>query len=734
VAGRSDILPWLRVVDLGVGMPPALISKFLGELGARIVAVPPPDDRTPAAYPACDVWRATSDIRRGADASAESLDALLRNADVCILGGEDFPGLTYRRDAAALAARHPRLVVLDIAGYPPATPHGRRPAVDLLVQARSGLAFEHYTDRPLRASFEPSLYGAVMQGLSGVFAALIDRERCGRGQVVSTSLYEGLLMWTVGLWTEVERPTPYAQFIPPKDPHPLIFRCADGHYIHFVIGAPGSKLAIYQILGIDDPTVTPEDRGLPKAGDGPRNFFGPYDLLESYVKHWKCDDLVAAISARGYPAVRVLAPGESWSDEQIEINGVIATDEVGRKHVGNPVMFTTVPANYAPDRPANQPLAGMRIVDLGAYVAGPGSSVVLADLGADVIKVEQPGGDPSRVMFRSFNASNRGKRCIGLDIKSDQGRELVLRLCATADVVTNNFRAGVSARLGLDPDALHRLKPDLVVLESSAWGPVGPKAKLGGFDPIAQAFAGHEHRGGGVDNPPLWSRTFVCDYAAAAMGAIAALTALYHRAVTGAGSTLNAPLINSGIYLLSELVRTPDGRFVGAPSLNAAQTGFHPAEAMYRAKDDWVAIAARGESAARSFAALLGLESALPERASAWSVEHEQLIAGRVAQKNVAELIELLEPADIWVERCRRDAELETLCDPALLEQGTIHVGLDPKHGRIAEIGPLFRLSRSLRGTGRGTPAIGEHTREILAEIGLPDGEIAQLYDARIVV
>jgi crotonobetainyl-CoA:carnitine CoA-transferase CaiB-like acyl-CoA transferase len=733
MSDRADLLAWLRVVDLGVGMPPALISKFLSELGARVIAVPPANDPTPSVYPAYEVWRSRCEIRRDTGESNAAFDRLLENADVCLIGGEDYPGVEHRIDATALMDRYPRLVVLEITGYPAHSPHAGRPAVDVLVQARSGLAFEHYTARPLRASFEPSLYGAVLQGLSGLFGALIDRERSGRGQVVSTSLYEGMLSWAVGLWTEVERPNGYTQFIPPKDPFPLIFRCADGHYIHFVIGAPGSKLAIYQILGIDDPTVTPEERGLPKADDPPRNFFGPYDLLESHVRNWKCDELVAAISAKGFPAVRVLAPGESWDDEQVAMNGIIETDSSGRRHVGNPIIFQTIPARYEPAPPGRKPLSGVRIVDLGAYVAGPGSSVLLADLGADVIKVEQPGGDPGRVMFRSFNAANRGKRAIGLDLKSEKGREVVLRLCATADAVTNNFRAGVSERLGLDAVTLHRLKPDLVVLESSAWGPAGPKSKLGGFDPVAQAFTGHEHRGGGIGNVPLWSRTFVCDFGSAVLGAVATLAALYHRAVQGNGATLNAPLIHSGIYLLSELIQLRDGTLTGAPSLNSAQTGFHPTEAMYEAQDGWIAIAARGDSAARRLAEALDLDSVVRNRPAQWDGREEQLIAARVRKKSLSELAQLLEAADVWMEICQPDAELRTLRDATLIQDGTIHVGVDPRHGSIAEIGALMRFSRSERGSGRVTPLPGEHTRELLEEIGFTRSEIDSLYGDGVV-
>ena len=198
---KSDTgLSGLKVIDLGVGMAPALVAKFLREGGADITRLEPPaGDPFYEVYPAYEVWRRGSTILR--ENEGPSLDMLLATADVCLVGGEDYPGAARRRDAAALQTRHPGLVVLDIEGYPTGSRHSGRPATDVLVQARSGLSFEHYSRRPLLMSFEPSNYGAALHGLSGLFAALLQRESSGRGQVVATSLFEGALSWPLSLMT-----------------------------------------------------------------------------------------------------------------------------------------------------------------------------------------------------------------------------------------------------------------------------------------------------------------------------------------------------------------------------------------------------------------------------------------------------------------------------------------------------------------------------------------------------
>jgi len=235
-------LAGLKVVDLGVGMAAALIAKFLREAGAEVTRIEPGGgDPFYEVYPAYAVWRRGCKVERESANRRQRLDEVVADADVCIIGGEDFPGLVRRRDAAAIRERHPRLVVLDIEGYPSGSRRAGRPASDVLVQASSGLASEHYSKRPLLMGFEPTNYGATLHGLVGLFAALLQRESTGRGQVVSVSLFEGALSWILLLWCEATRATPASSFVMPKDPWPLIFQCADGVYAQVVLGSAGSK-------------------------------------------------------------------------------------------------------------------------------------------------------------------------------------------------------------------------------------------------------------------------------------------------------------------------------------------------------------------------------------------------------------------------------------------------------------------------------------------------------------
>jgi crotonobetainyl-CoA:carnitine CoA-transferase CaiB-like acyl-CoA transferase len=714
-------------------MSAALVAKFLAESGARITRIEPAaGDPFYKVYPAYRYWRRGAKIER--DAGAARLDELLASADVLLVGGEDYPGLDRRNDAESLQRRHPRLVVLNIEGYPSGTSHAGRPATDLLVQARSGLAYEHYSDRPLLMSFEPTSYGAALHGLAGLLGALYEREQTGRGQVVSTSHYEGALGWTLYLWLEGERPTPGFSFVMPKNPVPLIFKCKDDRYVQVVLGSTGSKFHLYRILGINDPTVTEKDSGMPKPTADERNFFGDVDLLAAHVKLQDSETLLDAIGAVGMPAEKVLAPGECWDDPQTENNRLIERDADGIRYVAHPIEAKVSEADSRPATLAGDaPLRGVRVIDFGAFVAGPYASVLLADLGADVIKVEAIAGDPNRSVFRSYASVNRGKRAIKLDLKAPEGREIAERLCMSADVITSNFRPGVSARLGIDAATLHAKKPELIVIESTAYGKTGPKATRAGFDMCFQALCGHDWRAGGVDNPPLWNRTSMVDYAAGALGAIAVLRHLYLRAHRGEGADLGMCLLNSGVYLLSELIQRSDGEFEGAPLVNHEQTGYHPAEQMYEAADGWVAIAARGEEAARGLVTALGLESEITTDRASWSRDESRAIAAAAKRFTAEQLCARLETAGVWAEVCRRDVEHAVLNDPGLIATGTIYRSEHPQFGRMTQIGPLFRFSAAPNSCTGHSALPGEHTREVLADLGYTEAQIDTLYERNVV-
>jgi crotonobetainyl-CoA:carnitine CoA-transferase CaiB-like acyl-CoA transferase len=705
----------LRVIDLSVGMAPALVVRMLADAGAQITRISPPSgDPFFEIYPAYEHWKSHAAL-----AELNDLPALAAAADVCIIGGEDFPDLDWSHDAQRISRENSRLIVVEIG-----TLHGG-PAVDILVQARLGLVTEQLSDRPVYIAARTPTYGAALAAQLGLWAALIERESSGRGQIVSTTMEQGAAMFWSQIWMDATHPSADFDKLPPRDVAHLIFRCADAGWIQFVLGVPGALGKTYGVLGIEG--ASPTDRGMPSLANGPANYFADRPTLASAIAGWKRDDLVAALRNAGIAAEPVLMPGEAWSDPQVLHCELIRQCNDGKSVVGAPMVLRSSVGAPRPklqsEGPSTQgPLAGLRIIDFGNFIAGPFASKLLADLGADVVKIEPPTGLANLTGLRNTWSSNRGKRSIIVDMKTPAGAEVIRRLCARADVAHHNFRLGVAKRLHVDPQELRNLRPDIVTLETSGYGSSGPKACEPGWDMVIQALCGLEMRAGGEGNAPLWYRSAVVDYATGALGAIAMLMAIFQRHRCAGPVAAEVSLLASALFMLSELVRCADGSFVGAPLLNSQQTGFHPAEQLYATSDGWIAIAARSDRAAADLVRVLGLE-AFPPRAE-WGSVQEHAIAARLATRSLIDAANAMSRAGIWSQKCETQGWQRLRQDPRARERYLVIEVADSTFGTITGcFGPPVNFSRSEPNptSFRSAPSPGAHTREIVSEIGLSE-------------
>lgn len=707
----------LTVVDLGVGLGACLAAAHFADLGADVLRVEPEQDPFDEIYPACRPLR--SSVRRiGGDA----LDQALADADVCIVGGESFPGIASRFTAAELHARHPRLVILDLRGG--VDEAGREiPAVDLLAQALSGLCFDQFGDRPMAWPLPMPTYAMTLLGLTGVWAALIERSRTGEGQIVEASLQRGAAAITTPDRVEYERPTPATERRVPPGVRQLILPCADGAYIQLA-KLPGALATIYRALGIPfegDPT-TLETR---EVASDPRDFFAEFDLLAEHAGKIVSRTLLEALWAGGIPADVVLAPGECWDDEQVRLNGTIGERLPGVESVVFPLRFVQdAPAppgepGAAPEAPAGSsaPLRGIRVVGLGAYIAGPYAARLLADLGASVVKVDALAGDPSAYTYGHWWACNMGKSSIRLNLKTDKGLAVLEKLCARADVVLHNFRPAAARRLKIDSASLRAKGLCPVTLECSAYGSVGPKAEYPGFDQIALGISGNEVRAGGVGNPPLWYRNCVVDYTTGMLGALGVVIALYERMQSGGAVEARINLLDSSLYLMSELIRGPDGRFVGAPLNGPERLGCAPFERLYRTSDGWVAVAARGAAMQRRFCEAIGCTGGV-------SPPDAEAIAETLRTRTTADLVSACASAEVWACPCLNFSDRGIGADRAAAQAGLVSRLEDPEFGTVTSPGALILLSAAGPQYPGRAPHAGEQSRELLSELGYSAQEI----------
>lgn len=718
-----------NVVDLGVGMSAALAAQMLGHVGGRVTRIEP-EGRDPfhQVYPAYAAWR-----RGSARAERAQLDTLLADADIVVIGGEDYPGLDWRFDADDLSRRYPRLVVVRIDGYATADA-ANRPGVDLLVQARTGLVNEEYSNRPRAMSFPMPTYGAAMLAVLGALAALVERDRSGKGQVVATSLQQGAGLWVPGVWSHAEKADAAFRIGTPKDVRQPVFRCKDGKYLILMVGTPGVIHGIYKTLGIDI-EADPKDRGLPDISRGPVNYFLDRSIVEPGFAAMDREAVLEGLWACGVAADAVLPVGGVWDDEQTTLNRLVEPLADGGRAIGNPLQITEHPAKGAARSPTTEaagdaPLSGLRVVDLGAYVAGPFAGKILADLGAEAIKIEPLGGEVFRFMYRNFSSVNRGKRSLAVDMKAAEGIDLVRRICASSDAITHNLRMGVAERLGIGGDALRGLNPQIVTVHCSAYGPTGPKALNSGWDPVLQPYTGHAIRAGGTGNDPFCYQIPILDYGTGVLAAIAVLAGVLRRDQHGAAVDVHTSLLATGLYMLSEAVQLPDGSFAGAPDLDAGQTGFHPAERLFQAADGWIAVAARSEAMATDFAGVLGLK--LGARAG-WGEAEAVKLEAAIRALPAAELLAKLDAAGVWAEAVTADAWEALRINPHAKDIGLVAEGQDARYGLVSALGQLMTFSRSpLERDLKPFPAPGEDSRALAAGAGLAGAEIDALYERKV--
>jgi crotonobetainyl-CoA:carnitine CoA-transferase CaiB-like acyl-CoA transferase len=393
------------------------------------------------------------------------------------------------------------------------------------------------------------------------------------------------------------------------------------------------------------------------------------------------------------------------------------------------------------------PLEGVKVIELAHIMSGPTAGMLLADMGADVIKVERvPGGDDTRRFTppavegeaSAFMMMNRNKRGIALDLKQPAACAALLRMVGRSDVLIENFRVGTMEKLGLGYDTLRAEHPALIYCTVSGYGRTGPEADKGGFDLVAQGMSGLMRITGEPGGPPTKVGSPVTDINAGILAALGIVAAYVHRLRTGQGQLVDTSLLEAGVMqtFWQSAIFLGSGKEIGP--LGSA----HPLTAPYQAfatQDGWITIGASNQSNYERLTEVLDAPELLADerfrdnasRMANLDALVEQ-IASRFRRKRSSEWLAALAAAGVPAGPVLTIAEM--LAHPQVLARDMVVETLHPKAGKVRALGCPIKLSKTPARVSRAAPLYGQHTREVLEEYGLTTAEIDLLTRTRAAI
>jgi crotonobetainyl-CoA:carnitine CoA-transferase CaiB-like acyl-CoA transferase len=723
-----------------------MATRLLAESGADVIKIERPGgdpirEQHPAGFSNWNRSKRSVVVDLRTDAGRAELHALLDGADVLIHNFTPARAKDRGLDDATLREQYPNLIASSLTGFMRNHPDAEKPGYEVTVQAQTGAMDEQmgHRDGPTHLRMPLAGWTTAYLAAAGIVTRLLLRLRTGQAGPVHTSLQQGMLAAMGAFWNREEHPTEFLKAkipLPKRQAFPAItlFECADGRWVQTLGGFMENPLVIETIAMMGEEYVFVPFQQMPTAEQK--------DVWMRMFLQRTSDEWLQAFWDGDVPAGLVNELGEILTDPQVVANGHIVevTDPVWGRVQQSASPYITSPATSvqrpAPtldehhgarwservdpiraDTPApSRPLEGLKVLDFGMFLAGPFAPAMMADMGADVIKVEAVGGDRMRFSELMFIGCQRGKRSIAIDLSKPESHDVLERLVRWADVVHHNLRMPAARSLGIDEESLRAINPDIVYCHVSSYGSKGPRADWPGYDPIAQANSGFMKAGAGEGNPPMWTRSAPMDFQTALASLVATLLAVYHRDRTGEAQFVTTSLLGAAATINSETMIRDDGSYFPVPTLDQDQRLIKPGYGIYQAADGWIAVAA------------ISAEDVVALR-KAVNAELEGSIEESIAALSVDNAVTKLAEVGIAADRVREDYQEQFFDDPdnqaSELATHTEH----PLYGRLDQAGAFWSFEDMGLSLDRTVPLLGQHTTEILAEIGIDEAAIGQLFE-----
>jgi len=763
-----------------------MCTMLLADLGADVIRIENPrsmEDRSRAAFIAFNRNKKSVALDIESTAGRRSLKALVARADAVVESCTPAEASRVGVDCQTLSAIKPSLVHCSLSAFGRAGPLRDKPGPDLIVQALTGAM--DITGEPGRPPVTMGLrIGDEIAGLLAaisILAAVERRERTRRGTRLDIASFDaglGMLSYMANIFFATGRsPQRVGSAHPTITPYSA-FKTSDS----YIVAAPFTQIfwrKFCKVIGREDLSANPMFKGF---GDRVKHRGELADIIEPILASRTLAEWQEALDLGDVPNGPVNTVAAALEMEQTKSRGMVAevacaTGRVVRT-LGTPFHFNfqdeaqfrpqysavpalgqhtdetlagltekaaAEPAARTDDEDASS-LKGIRVLDLTRMFAGPYCGQLLADLGAEVIKVEEPRiGDPTRRNIPMVNgestyymAVNRGKKSITLDLKHPEGRAVLIGLLKTVDVLIENFRPGVMDRLGLSYQDLRAIKPDIVVLSLSGFGHTGPMRDKISFDLVNQAMAGTMAITGEPGRPPVRIGYPVGDLGGGIFGAYSVMAALHARRRTGKGSMIDLSLHDLMVTLLG-----PDAQAYFMSGASPQRMGSSHAEIVphraYEASDAWVVLAAPTQEAWQQLATVLGRSDLLTDarfQTMADRISHraalDELVEREISRRSASEWADAFEAAGV---PCAKVLAMGEALDSAhATARGDVIAYDHPVAGACRGVAMGINFDGRQLVAPLPPPALGQHTREVIASIpGYTPEKIGSLREAGVI-
>jgi crotonobetainyl-CoA:carnitine CoA-transferase CaiB-like acyl-CoA transferase len=729
----------LKIVEIGEGHAVQVAGLMLAALGADVLKIERPGgdpSRGQACFANWNRGKRSLELDLGTDDGLATLVGRLEGADVLLHQFTPARAAMLGLDDATLTRVFPRLVIAGITGSPANHPDVERSDDELLVAARFGALYENdgYRAGPIVWRYRAGSWSAAHLAAAGALARLVARLQSGRGGAAHTSIYQGYMSVLPLIWARNSKGP-----MPNNPPYPLaarpismqLYQCLDGDWLQIMDPSRqfdyGNLPTMWEVMaeGVD---IENEDGKIEAFKRRP-------------LDRWLADFRAADVAVEpAYPLGGMLTHDEVKANGYVvEINdpdlgltvqpnvpfhsdaALPAPRPAPRLGEGGERDWASPPATVGGNGQPAEVLAGARVLDCGMFLAGPMGPSMMGDMGADVIKLEPLTGDRVRFMHRYYQAASRSKRSIAVDLPKPEAQDILKRLVQWAEALHHNMRFKGAAKLGLSEEGIRAHSPDIAFNYVSAYGQRGDRGNWPGYDSIFNAIAGWEFENAGEGNKPIFNRPGTMDVTSAQNCLVEMMAALYAKRSGQRGYTTQTSLLGVAALTQGETLLFADGSLAPTFHLDSEQTGFGPYHRIFQCiGGQWIAIAAHLDCQRAAVRRLLG--------------EDEAHFATAALEWQAERLIAALEGAGVPCDHVTfEDAQNRFLDDALNRELNLVSALESPTYGLVEQPGAYWTFGDIPIVFKQAAPDIGQHTDEIMREIGYEDAEISRFRELRII-